>query len=554
MPLLRTPFKFPLALFLISGLIGVWTSYNPSTSWNKFLLIVLATVLYIFAANTSGWMRTGLAWIALFLSSAFAIYFASQHNFSQDPGKIRIITDIGEELNRIAPNLNSHVPQSNIASGPLEIAFPLGIVLAWQRLGERRWLEFGLSLLFSFLIGFGVLMTSSRGAWLSLLLVLVGLAVILLTRKSLSMFRLSRRLVVPLLLDFLLVGIVLLLHFWDSGRLLDSVGVISAGDRSVSRLLVYNQASQLIQDYAFTGIGLGVFPMVFSTYALLIDVPFLTHAHNLFIEVWIEQGLLGIVGMASLVITFYYWVWRRRDQLNWIAVAGILATTVMLIHGLFDVLFYSSRFLPLMFAPMGIAVAGLRPRKGKRVGPILLQNRLVVSSGLVILVALLAMIAFSHDAITSAWLANLGSVEQTRTELSRYHFMDSLVEDVRRESDLSGPEDEFRDALALDGGNVTANQRLASILLARGKYSLGLNYAKAAEERDPLNNVTRELVAESYLGLGQLEESLAYWSGVTDAASQLERLAYDRYERNGNKQGAAWAMELARRLRAQSGE
>lgn len=549
-PILRTPLKLPLALFLASAVIGLWASYDQVASQEKLILIILAVLVFGILANLRGMMRTATVWGGLTLAATFSIYFVSQHDFAGDPAKLQVITSFGELVNEISPQFGFHVPQPNIAAGALEMALPFGVALGWQRLKDRKWIELIAAFLLSAAIGLGLIMTSSRGAWLTLVLVSSGFILFLLARKNLILFHLSNRLLVPLLLDFALVGFLILLRFWDSGRLLEYVGAISTGSSSISRLEVYRSSLHLIQDYTFTGSGLGVFPMVFSTYALMIDVPYLTHSHDMFLQVWIEQGLLGIVAFLWLTLAFYFWVWRRRDQMNWIAVAGLFSMTALLIHGFVDVLFYSSRFLPLMFLPMGLAVAGLRPRKGLPLRYTVTEYKVGIAVGTVALLALVIVAIATRDQIASIWYSNLGSVEQTRVELARYHFSDSLVEYVRHDADLSEPVNLFMRALLHDPENVTANQRLASIALARQDYASALSLGLAAEERDSQNSITRELLGEAYLSTGQSQEAFTYWSSFGDAPSRLERLAFVRFRRLGDKQREGWANALAVRIRS----
>ena len=281
----------------------------------------------------------------------------------------------------------------------------------------------------------------------------------------------------------------------------------------------------MIQDYYFTGSGLGVFPMILSTYALLIDVPFLTHAHNLFLEFWLEQGLLGFVAFAWLIIEFYLWVIASRQSpvnsgLSWLAWGGIAATTVMLLHGFVDVGLYSSRALPLMFVPMGVAIAGRQSaegswqeaaegsrqlaRGGRRQGA-----GLVV--GIIVLTACCIFLVGFWNSLAALGYANLGSVAQTRVELGQYQWPQRLVENVRKECQsandklpmtndkcgLGKAEEYFRQALAFDAGNVTANQRLGAIALARSEHDAARNYLQAAYRRDPSNPVTERLLSKA---------------------------------------------------------
>ena len=359
-------------------------------------------------------------------------------------------------------------------------------------------------------------MTSSRGAWLALGIVGAAAVLLVIVRDAL------RRYMLPLALIGVLAAFIVVVQMGDAlAPALDNLlGAVPVGNTAGSRFTVFRQAGNLVQDYYFTGGGLGVFPMVFSTYALLIDVPFLTHAHNLFLEIWIEQGLLGFVAFAWLIVEFYLWCQRiatntcpggrcQGKRMNWLMLGGIAATTVMLLHGFVDVGLYSSRALPLMFVPMGVALASqqltvnseqagriqksaignpagaLRSRQSKTVSAVILLGALILPN------------ALSWNALAGLWYANLGSVAQTRVELGQYRWPQRLVENVRREGGMSEVEEYFRQALAFDAGNVTANQRLGTMALARGEHDAALNCLQAAYRRDPSNPVTERLLSKT---------------------------------------------------------
>ena len=57
----------------------------------------------------------------------------------------------------------------------------------------------------------------------------------------------------------------------------------------------------LALDYPFTGAGLGSFEMAYSSYVVLLHVGFLQHGHNLFLDVWIEQGIIGLLALTWLI-------------------------------------------------------------------------------------------------------------------------------------------------------------------------------------------------------------------------------------------------------------
>ena len=96
----------------------------------------------------------------------------------------------------------------------------------------------------------------------------------------------------------------------------------------------------LVKDYWYTGSGLGVTPMVLSTYAFLVHVPFLFHAHNLYLQIALEQGVFGLVAFVGIMVgslVSALSIWRYTNANVHIALAGWMASIiVILVHGLFD--------------------------------------------------------------------------------------------------------------------------------------------------------------------------------------------------------------------------
>ncbi len=606
----RTPLDLPLMLMLASAVLGVWTSYDQAASWTKFGLLVAAVAIY-YAIVWSALLPSGSAllsaitWAFLLGGVAFSGFYASQHDFTDVPGKVGAIAQFGQWLNRTVPQLGYHSINPNIAAGILEIALPVDLALAWSLLseegsktsqiaavyplsatngGSRRFLRLiGLVvvLVAGSVIAFGLLMTTSRGAGLALAGLGIG-SLALWWFGSPQARRLGGRIWAPIGVIALSVGVIALAGLGWLNSLLEP---IQAGNSAISRAELWGQSVGLIRDYIFTGAGLGVFPMVLSTYALLSNNVSLTHAHNLFLQVWLEQGLLGFVAFVWIVIQFYRWAIREGTdaeiRLGWLAVGGIAATSVMLLHGLVDVLLYSSRGLPLLFVPMALAIAGQKAakagrRKTKDEGPLQASERRVrggkAGAGLrqwryllgVLVVAAAVVLVAASRSLVGMWHANLGSVAQSKAELSADSFPAPLGEYARRDCSLQSSSQgasrtsncaeakaEFAAALAIDPENLTANQRMAEIELAGGQagetanYEAALQYAQAAYRQNPGNAVTWELLGDAYLALGRTGEALQFWSRVPGADSKLRTEAEVRYLHQGDKERAAQALALA---------
>ncbi len=476
---LRSPLDLPIALFLASAWIGVWASYDPAASWRKFAMIVAAIALYymLVAFQRAPQLLETFVWLFVFGCCVLTLYFVTQHDYANHPGKFDFITAIGLSLNRMTPQLGLHVFDPNITAGALEIGLAMAVGLAASqkekvKRQDQRIVSPGLlvSWSVSLIIAFGLVMTSSRGAWLALGIV-GAVAVLAVAAKDVL-----RRYAVPISVIVILSSLILVVRLGDEfvPALESILGTIPAGDTAVSRIELLGQASGLVQDYYFTGSGLGVFPMILSTYALLIDVPFLTHVHNLFLQIWLEQGLLGFVAFVWLVISFYLWSWNRRSTMNWLAWGGIAAAMVMLLHGMVDVLLYSSRGLPLLLVPFGVAVATRQATVGNQRSTFDSQQmrergrKARVAAYCLVPIAFcllfLSFVILRPSSFTAMWFANIGSVEQTQVELGQYRWPDRRVEAIRRDpqvaSNLKSPISNFQHALALDARNVTARTRM----------------------------------------------------------------------------------------------
>jgi tetratricopeptide (TPR) repeat protein len=195
--------------------------------------------------------------------------------------------------------------------------------------------------------------------------------------------------------------------------------------------------------------------------------------------------------------------------------------------------------------PMAFAVGALNEPKESK-GFCIDRYNLLTNCVMVGLIVLGLVIEWKP--LASLWYANLGDVSQTKLELSRYRFPEVLVEYVRRSGDYTIAESYWQQALALDPGNVSANQRWGELLLARGEYVRAAQLLEAAYARDPASPVTSQLLGAAYLGMGQMDNAYNYWVRLPDAVGRLESEAWVRYETNGDKVRAGWALALARRI------
>lgn len=133
-----------------------------------------------------------------------------------------------------------------------------------------------------------------------------------------------------------------------------------------TRLQIWEISLELLKQNPLLGVGLGNFYQPYRTQAFAMYQPPLewevVKAHNLFLNLWLEVGLLGLLAFIYLLIvysqTVYKLLQQNLDQTDWWYLAGSLSALVAtLAHGLLDtpyfkndlsILFYFILFLPFL--------------------------------------------------------------------------------------------------------------------------------------------------------------------------------------------------------------
>ena len=335
---------FPL-LFLLSALIGTAIAIDPLAASGKLILILIGVAGSIAVARLPERVQRS---VFVALPALIAVYFLLTNDWASRIGKVPAFDPILRALAAVLPDAKSIALNSNVVGGILAAYLPLQVrALALSRSdggglgGGLRPALLGLSLAV-------LLISLSRGAWIALAFV----AFVWLLHRGLQR-TLPPAKVLPVwmgLVALIVIALGILLTATDLGnRFL----AIVSGYRGP----IWRDSFQLARDHAFTGIGLSHFEMVYSSYLLLVHVPFLYYAHNLFLDIWLGQGLLGLLAFVGWVFAaIQNQVSSRNLVLNRWNAAALASLGVMLIHGLFDDPFYGygAYLLPLLFVPLGL--------------------------------------------------------------------------------------------------------------------------------------------------------------------------------------------------------
>lgn len=168
----------------------------------------------------------------------------------------------------------------------------------WTR---HTWHRIGYITLFAAL-GLCLILTYSRGAWLSVAALVFFFGLVWDKRLW--------------LLFLLIPPILLFYHGGVTDRLL-SIFYHSEADTSVSmRLDMWYSAMEMIIEHPLLGVGWGAFKFVYPVYNELIQEAGITifHAHNMFLNIWAETGVLGFVCFFCFFYGNAYYGWKLLNM------------------------------------------------------------------------------------------------------------------------------------------------------------------------------------------------------------------------------------------------
>lgn len=516
-----TRFDIPLLLFLLTALVSMGSAYDRPAGWAKFWVIVAGLLLFYALANTNhqhdNFLYHNARLLALF-GAGVSVYFLATHDWVAYPAKLGFLTSVGEAIQTPLPALPGHKLHPNVVGGILAMLSPFAggwLWLAWRE-GVSRPGQ-ALSLITTTTLLFGLFMTTSRGAWLALGLALLLVGVWWLVGR----FRPGQEAPTIALLGGSALAIFALSLALQPEQTYDLLNRLPGLGGEFSRVELFRTSLLLVQDYPLIGAGLDGFMMLYSSYVYLIHVGYIVHAHNLFLDLAIEQGLIGLLSLGWLVLTSGWW-WLQHDWSNvsqrpdTIRAMALLSLFILLFHGLVDDALYGSRAVLLLFVPFAfISLPKREPRPQKWLAP-------AITLGVLGVVGLLA-----GKSLLSTVYANLGAVSQSRTELAVYSWPAWPVQDeVRRTQDLSASIDYFERALSLNPNNVVANRRLGLLYLSLGEYNLAQERLEMAYVSRPGDNTVRQLYGEALLVTGRVEEGTQLWQTVTNDRDQLTLRAF----------------------------
>jgi putative inorganic carbon (hco3(-)) transporter len=226
------------------------------------------------------------------------------------------------------------------------------LVFHWRGLGSFELAIVSLVLLVTVFVLF---LTKSRGAWMGVFAAVL-LIVLLLYKQS------WKRLVAISLTSMVGLYFVATPPFIDSLLRSDVIGGMDG------RVEIFSRSILMIKDFPFTGIGMGTFANIVDIFYpfFLFSPGQIVHAHNLFLQVALDLGILGLIAWLAVffsvtlvAIRAYQLALTKGDTLFMGIGAGLLGSQFALaVHGLTDAVVWGMvKPAPLVWALWGLIIA-----------------------------------------------------------------------------------------------------------------------------------------------------------------------------------------------------
>jgi O-antigen ligase len=520
---------FPL-LFLITAWISITPSYSSQNAWQKWWLLVGGIFLFYSLCL----QKKQNHWLIAYLVSAFgglmACLFLFANDWQANPAKIGVINQIGLWWMNIRPNFLITRIYQNAAAEVIAFTLPYTMaigLMAWRKKSIARGLWF---LVISGIALIGLLLTTSRGAVIALFFGFLVWAFLYVSEKRVWIFRhfSNAWMRTGSLFVILLAGGLLLIYFAGPVTLVSNISALS---NSGSRLSLFTDSLRLVQDYPIIGAGLASFPGNYSNYILSTPVYFFQNSHNLYINVAIEQGILGSVILISFFLYCIVSLSRNSDsRSSWLVGATLASLVIIALHSLVDNIIDESFLTPIIFLIPGFSRALVRADE-RVYSPSLSFNKIIswiksirmtrkLAAGIAGIALVIIVALVNRFELLSTWYSNQGSIAMAKAELAGFPTNQWETKSILPA--LAPAEIDFLQSLKYNPNNRTANHRLGLIAMLREDLPSAIAYLEAAYRADPGHRGVMKSLGYAYTWSGQYDKALALLQQIPEARQELE--------------------------------
>ncbi len=334
-----------MAVMLLGGLVSYGGTQSIMAA-GIYTILMLGYFLTVGIVNSKEQLKKSGAVLAasMFLVAAYGLYQNFTGNISTEWIDTAMFDSIGGRVVSTFEN-------PNMLGLYLILLLPM---IAANGIGEKNWWRKP-GYILAFAVGAACLIyTWARGAWLGFLFAAV-IFLLMWNRRTMGVL-LAGVLALPVAVPFLPESIVS--RFSSIGDLTDT--------STNYRVYIWRGSTNMLKDYWLTGIGVGeqAFDKIYPYYSFA-GIEKAPHAHNLFLQLFIEVGVFGfLVFVAMLLCLFqsgFSLAKHGEDKtvrlIGCGALCGVLAA---LVQGMTDYVWYNYRVFFVFWLLIGIVSAARR--------------------------------------------------------------------------------------------------------------------------------------------------------------------------------------------------
>jgi O-antigen ligase len=124
----------------------------------------------------------------------------------------------------------------------------------------------------------------------------------------------------------------------------------------------WSETLKMLADRSIFGAGLNGYQAALAPYHTATEYEIFQYPHNIFLNVWSELGVIGLMGLIGLMAWTTYSAWTHRKEPLMLVSFGALVT--MSVHGLVDVPFFKNDLavMTVFFLVMAVGCEGIGNR------------------------------------------------------------------------------------------------------------------------------------------------------------------------------------------------
>ena len=325
------PVFLPMAVFgllIVSQLVFRRSAYPHDTASLALLYVSYAMLCFLAgqALLRGSQART--------LAVVFSLYGAVSRQFFAD---LWCLFERQVVLVRAAPHggwIYGPYVNHNHYAGLMEMLVPIPLVLSLAKLASSR-TRAAAAAVAAVMVG-TIFLSGSRGGMLAIFAELLLLAVLLIKQKR------GLRTAIGI---GVFLGIVVGLLVWVGGgelsKRIATIGPAHSEISSDARHYINRDGLRMFLKKPVLGWGLGAFPVVYPQFRTFYTNFFVNQAHNDYLQLLVEMGLLGFATMVWFLVTVYRRAIKKIG--NWtdeisgaVALACVLGLSGILVHSAVD--------------------------------------------------------------------------------------------------------------------------------------------------------------------------------------------------------------------------